>query len=106
MSEHVRLDTLPLFAPVARRTDPDTSHEAAASVSESAGAQREAIYAWLKRNGPATADAIDEAMGLRLTSAGRRLPELERMNLVDMLDESATTRTGRRAHKWRAKVSS
>ena len=91
---------LPLFEPRARNTDPDTSHAAAISMSDAAHSQRGLILAYLKEHGPAIADAIDDALGLRLTSSGRRLPELEEMGLVEMTDGYGTTRSNRSARLW------
>ena len=104
MSAFVRgqRDIFDIPKPRARHTDPDTSHEAAESVEDSAPAQRAQILEYLRNYGPLTADALDEALGLRLTSAGRRLPELQGLRLVDMTRSKAKTRTGRFARLWKA----
>jgi predicted ArsR family transcriptional regulator len=94
---------LPLFAepePRARTTDPETSHEAAVSMSDAAASQRAEIYQHLLTVGPATADAIDLALGYRVTSAGRRLPELRDLGKVVMLEGTGLTRSGRQARLW------
>ena len=96
------LGGLPLFPPKARNSDPDTSHEAAESMEGDAKAQRQRILAYLRYHGPHTADCLDAFLGLRDTSAGRRLPELKEMGLVEMTTMKALTRSGRRAHVWRA----
>ncbi len=94
--------------PLARRTDPDTSHAAADSMVEGAGWQRANVLTALGHLKKATADRIDEWLGDYLadgwprTTAGRRLPELERAGLVERLTETRATRSGRRAHLWRA----
>lgn len=109
MSERMRLADLPLFAqpePRARATDVETSHAAAVSMSDSAASQRAEIYRHLLTVGPQTADRIDEALGLRLTSAGRRLPELRDLGMVEMLEATGLTRSGRHARLWAVRKSS
>ena len=96
------LGGLPLFPPKARNSDPDTSHEAAESMEGEAKAQRAQILDYLRRRGPRTADGLDFILNLRPTSAGRRLPELKEMGLVEMTAKVALTRSGRGAHVWRA----
>lgn len=88
--------------PAARATDPATSHAAAASMEESAVAQRDRILWWLRNSGPSTADRLDAALALRPTSAGRRLPELRDLGLVRMTERMAKTRSGRPANLWAA----
>lgn len=85
--------------PGARRTDPETSHLAAASMVEGAGTQRRRILRHLEI-GPMTADTLDQVIGWRITTAGRRLPELREMGRVRMLANTETTRTGRQARLW------
>ena len=92
-------DTLDLFAPRARTTDPDTSHEAAESVTSHASGQRLRCLTELA-GGPLTADAIDARVGWRVTTAGRRLPELQELGAVTMLEAKGVTRSGRTAHLW------
>lgn len=86
--------------PRARNTDPETSHKAAVSMSKAAESQREEIYQYLKRNGPETADGVDRGLGYRPTTAGRRLPELRELGLIEMLDDTGLTRSGRSARLW------
>jgi len=70
----------------ARRTDPDTSHEAAATVNATgtAGGQRMACLAYLTaRPGQQfTAAEIANALGMERHAPSRRLPELRKMGLV------------------------
>ena len=96
-----QLGGLPMWTQ-ARTSDPETSHEAAASMYDEAKAQRGHIYRWLKEHGGMTADALDQALGLRVTSAGRRLPELESEGLVRKTQRQAMTRSGRSAIIWEA----
>lgn len=91
----------PCPRPRARRTDPDTSHEAAAGAVDTARHQRAHILRVLKEEGPLTADEIDALIGWRLTSAGRRLPELAETGAVERTTERRPTRTGSMAYVWR-----
>lgn len=90
----------PPEAPKARNSDPDTSHEAAKSMTDEAATQRRQILEHLEAHGPQTADALDEALSFRLTSAGRRMSELLRKALVRRTGEKEMTRSGRRADLW------
>jgi len=59
---------LPVQQPVARKADPETSHEAAA-LKDEAGLWNE-IMAWLKTNGPGTEEQILDGIGLMQRSSG------------------------------------
>lgn len=96
-------EAIPKLEPRARTTDPQTSHDAARSMTESADSQRQKILLRLTRLGPMTADELDHSLGLRLTSSGRRLPELLRVGWVERLPEKRLTRSGRQAHLWKAR---
>jgi len=70
----VGTEGLELFA---RASDPETSHQAAASMRDHAGAQRQAILEYLLAHPEgATADDLDQALLWRPSTAGRRLGEL------------------------------
>ncbi len=84
--------------PKARKSDPETSHEAAKSMTDEAASQRRQILEYLQAHGPTTADGLDEGCNLRLTSAGRRLSEMK--GLVKRTGEKGTTRSGRPADLW------
>ena len=104
MSPQDQLDGLPIFSePVARNTDPETSHEAAASMKEEAANQRRQILDVLRHVGPQTADSLDAFIGWRDTTAGRRLSELRTRNLAEETTVKAKTRSGRTAFVWRLK---
>ena len=96
-----QLGGLPMWTQ-ARTSDPETSHEAAASMYDEAKAQRGHILWCLHEYGGMTADGLDQALGLRVTSAGRRLPELESEGLVRKTQRQAMTRSGRSAIIWEA----
>lgn len=96
-------EDLPLFAPAprARSTDPATSHDAAHHAAALSAHQRTEILAAL-RDAPGTADAIDQRLAYRPTTAGRRLAELERAGLARRTARTARTRSGRAAEIWEA----
>ena len=102
MSEH--RDTtrgLPMFeVPRARNTDPATSHAAARSMWVGAVVHRRKILDALLY-GPLTADQLDEAIGWRATTAGRRLGELVKAGHVERLEATDPTRSGRQAARYR-----
>lgn len=88
--------------PRARIADPETSHEAAASMREGAETHRRRILHTLRAHGPKTGDGLDEHFGWNHATANRRLPELREAGQVEMLTKTALTRSGRRARLWRA----
>jgi predicted ArsR family transcriptional regulator len=90
--------------PRARRTDPDTSHDAADSMAgEKGGAatQRRDILNYLSVSGEATGDHLDEALGWRSATANRRLKELVQQGHLVRTDIKALTRSGRKAYCYR-----
>jgi hypothetical protein len=96
----------PLFDPVAPRSrpsDPVTSHAAAASMLEAADVQRAILVNLLRAHGPMTADELDAIAGWRVTTAGRRLAECERLGRVERTDATRPTSSGRAALVWRAR---
>lgn len=94
------LDDLPLFA---RATDPSTSHRAADSMREAASGQRRRCLLFLRASGPMTAAELDCVIGWRVTTAGRRLVELERLGQVQRTEEERPTPSGRAAQVWKAR---
>ena len=100
----------PLDAPepraVARRTDPETSHAAAASVSGIRESQR-AVHAALVARGPSTdEDLLDylRECGETWTPSGARTrrAELANLGLVEDSGDRRRLRTGRMSIVWRA----
>jgi len=86
--------------PRARRTDPETSHEAARGAQKAAASQRRHIVQALIVNGPMTGDGLDAFFEWPNATANRRLPELQEAKAVKMLETTVKTRRGRRAHLW------
>ena len=90
-----------LFA-AARKTDPDTSREAAQYVEDSgiASAQR-SLCLWQVRHTPGMTSAeIGEATLLGRYPPARRLPELRRAGLVRNGESRICGVTGRRSITW------
>lgn len=85
----------------ARRTDPQTSKDAAASMPMSAEAQLERIYWSIMRAGePLTADEIARREGMTMEHVCRRLPELEAEGRAEPTDETRPGPTGRASRCW------
>ena len=83
----------------ARRTDPATSHEAAAGVDEFEGDHVAQILEALAI-GPAGATAIASRCGLGRDAVGKRMSELERRGLV-VVDGKERNANGRNEARYR-----
>ncbi len=88
--------------PRARRTDPLTSHLAAASATKFAGTHQMQIHALLITYGPMTADEI--AAHLRMTGhqCNKRLPELQRLGIARPTGHTRPGISGRMQRVWEA----
>ncbi len=88
--------------PLARNTDPDTSHGAAASMRGVAGMQRKRIMQFLAQHNPADYNAgeIDVELGWPVSTAGRRMGELRRAGLVCKIEKRGTPVGGRLAYTY------
>lgn len=96
------MDYGPLFA-AARKTDPPTSHAAAALVNEFRGQQHAAIIEALAA-GPAGASHIAERCGLSPHQVGKRLKELEVAGRITLTGRTVTSASRRGEREWRAKT--
>ncbi len=85
----------PLFALV-RRTDPPTSHAAAARTRSFAGDHRRRILEALER-GPAGQSGIAERTGLTIQQVSRRLGELRDDGAIERCGETRSASGGREA---------
>ena len=96
---------LPLFAPRARRTDPETSKLAAESMVGAARDHRDRILAHLRAIAPAAAnkDEIGAAIGLDNVQVARRCGELRDAGLIVDSGETRPSKSGRAATCWRAR---
>jgi predicted ArsR family transcriptional regulator len=99
----MQLDLL-LPPPRARRRDPQTSHDAAASMRKAATEQAAKVYVALQAFGRAGAGAeqIGERCGLDAYAVRKRLPELEAAGQVVVVEGvTRKTRSGRSERVWR-----
>lgn len=97
----VGTELLPLFDPPgARRSDPQTSKDAAAAVVDTAARHRERILRALRHFGVGGCvyTEIAKATGLEPVAVNRRLAELRRAGLVIRRDETRRTPSGCYAH--------
>lgn len=92
-------EVLELFV-AARRTDPATSHAAAAEAGDLAEEHRERILAALAV-GSAGASRIGERCRLSSHQVNKRLPELLRAGLVELTGRTVTSASGRGEREWR-----
>jgi hypothetical protein len=94
---------LPLFdLPQARRSDPPTSHQAAASARELQAQHHRVIVACLKRHGPLGKDGIAARTGLTGVAVARRTAELERAGFIQPTGKTVLSTAGRHEREWRA----
>lgn len=96
--------TRQLALPLARGTDPGTSHAAAAHAAKRAPHHRELALRALRAALPEglTDFELAERTGVPQTSIGKRRLELQRMGLVAATDERRPSPTGTPAMVWRA----
>ena len=94
------VDYGPLFSQ-ARKTDPQTSHDAAARVNEFRGEQHARILDALAA-GPAGASRIAERCGLNSHQVGKRLHELEVMGRIALTGRTVASASGRGEREWQA----
>jgi hypothetical protein len=100
-SEHAQL---PLFGlePQARRSDPPTSHQAAASARELQAQHHQVIVACLKRHGALGKDGIAARTGLTGVAVARRTAELQRAGLIQPTGKTVLSTAGRPEREWKA----
>lgn len=86
---------------LARRTDPATSHAAAARVGEFAATHHGKILEAMRRlGGFGGAEQIAAYSKIDAYQVRKRLPELERMGAVRALSQTRQTATGRAERVW------
>ena len=88
--------------PLARATDPDTSHEAAEWIMQRLGGLHKWAYKIVSKYPGGTSSEMSVAAG-EVTNhrLSRRLGELEKMGLVVRGDARVCRVTGRKAATWR-----
>ena len=112
MSASAQLDLLELFSappsvptslqclPLARRSDPATSHAAAASARELQLHHHDLIVGVLKRSGSLGKDGVSARCDLTGHACGKRLSELERMGLIALTGRQVFSTAGRLEREW------
>ena len=87
---------------LARRGDPDTSHEAARRLVESGrlSEQKRAVLSALRREPGVTSAELAQRMGVDRYTTGRRLPDLEKAGLVKKGEKRICRARGTRAVTW------
>ena len=86
----------------ARRTDPITSHMAAARAVRFAGGHAATILTCLQDFGPATADEIAKRTHLNSVQICRRLPELEKVGDAMPTGRMRLSPSGCSEREWKA----
>lgn len=95
---------LNLFQTPARKTDPETSHLAAASNQKERQTLAMRVLDVLKASPVPMADyEIANRLGALRGSVAKRRQELQRAGLVEQAPGTVVTDTGARANVWRAK---
>jgi predicted ArsR family transcriptional regulator len=90
------------IAPAARGTDRHTSREAARGAAGTAVRHRALIWHALRVQGPLGRFALAEVTGLDPIAVARRMSELVRQQLVEVVEDYyETTPSGRRGSVWR-----
>jgi predicted ArsR family transcriptional regulator len=92
--------------PLARRTDPESSHIAARRMVESGaqGDQQQITLVLVRKYPNRTSDELAALGSLDRYQLARRLPELERSGLVERGAMRKSDTTGRPACTWHEKI--
>ena len=91
---------LPIFNRV-RSEDPITSYQAADSIKEVAPKHFKIILEALKEHGPMGKDGIASKTGLNPNAVSRRLPELQKLDLVTTTGRTVKSLSGREEREWK-----
>ena len=100
MSQRSFLDGSDLLTARARRTDPATSHKAAATTNV-ARSQR-LVLAWLDNYGPSTAEDAENALSISPSRCRGAIAELVRAGKVRAVNKLAVTKRGRACRIYEA----
>lgn len=87
---------------LARRSDPSTSHAAAARVQVFSGSHRAQVLEALKRYGPLTVDQIATRTKLQSQQVNKRTAELQRLGQAAPTGEERLSASGRLERVWKA----
>lgn len=91
---------LPLIVTAARRTDPQTSHDAAHAAAVLAAKHQRLILSALKQ-GPAGVDGIAARCSLTGHQAGKRVTDMQRLGLIELTGRLVKSTSGRAQREWR-----
>ncbi len=72
--------------PRARRTDPDSSHQAATAITPHLSKQRQEVWEALRRHPGRSTKGLAEVAGLDRYRVARRMPELEQHGYAERVD--------------------
>jgi predicted ArsR family transcriptional regulator len=89
-------------APQARRSDPVTSHDAAASAKDLQARHHRLIVACLKTHGPLGKDGIAARTSITGVAVCRRLSELEQGGLIAPTGRTVKSTAGRAEREWKS----
>ena len=87
---------------LARRKDPETSHQAANAAKGLRAAHSERILELLRSGHVLAAEQLADGLALSPVQVNRRLAELEDSGLIERTDQRHRNRSGRMAVRWRA----
>ena len=87
--------------PMARSTDPATSHVAAASAKQLQGEHHRLILAALEQHGALGKDGIASRTRLDGVQTCRRLTELARLGMIEWTGRTVQSTAGRQEREWR-----
>lgn len=87
----------------ARALDPVTSHAAADQAKDLASQHFDKIVDCLQKFGARGKDGIAELTGLDGNQVARRLPELQKLGLVELTGNLTKSKSGRAEREWRIK---
>ena len=85
----------------ARPSDPTTSHEAAEKVVEFSAKMYKKIHAELQQ-GEGTYEELADRLSFRRDQLCKRLPEMQRIGIVELTGEKRAGSSGRMQRVWRA----
>ena len=84
----------------ARKSDPETSKEAAVQIEEVASNHFAKIHDVLTKFGPLGKDGIAYFTLLDGNAVARRLPEMKRLKMVELTGKTVTSNSGRKEREW------
>jgi predicted ArsR family transcriptional regulator len=86
--------------PLARNSDPATSHQAASQARELQADHYRLILATLRRHGALGKDGIASRCGLTAYQVSKRLTELDRLGAIRATGETVRSTAGRSEREW------